>query len=111
MYKDEAGIHYCSHCGSSWKKAQRYLWWPIRIAWRKQRKTSKMRFGWHGWEIGSNGAYDRVFGWTLHLWIILIKFGALNYKFTNRYIPSCGWVPVDQADSLSRSKEAINDNS
>lgn len=59
-----------------------YSMWPIKLGWKKQ---IKWKFGdqpfitAHGWQNGwNNGA--RVYGWTLHIGNLLIKFGRSTRK-------------------------------
>jgi len=64
----------------------RYVYWPVRLGWHwrgyRSGRCLARRYGrpypfvhWHGWQIGWDGPSQRVFGRTLHLGPLLVKFG------------------------------------
>lgn len=56
----------------------RYVYWPIRLGWRWQEyRDGPWRYGlaWHGWQIGRDGPGKAVFGWTVHVGPLLVRFG------------------------------------
>lgn len=78
MWHDGEGTNGCASCGLTWKRRDRYVYWPIRLGWRWREYRSgpwRWRLNRHGWQIGWDGPDARVFGWTLHVGPLLVKFG------------------------------------
>lgn len=54
---------------------EEYRNWPISFAWCKTFKVvSPPYISTHGWQIGWKD-YNRIYGWTLHIGRLKIKFG------------------------------------
>jgi hypothetical protein len=63
----------CASCDYRWPVADVYCRWPIRLKWGAG--MSSAWFSWHGWEIGTDRLWRRVFGWTFHLGRLKVIFG------------------------------------
>jgi hypothetical protein len=72
---DDAGIYTCHQCGNQWQRRERYVWWPVRVGWHLQGRPWRQFFAWHGWQVGSDGIEQRVFGQTFHIGRLFIAFG------------------------------------
>lgn len=74
---NDSGVYTCHDCGHTWKARDRYVWWPVRVAWQSRlaRKASRGHLSFHGWQVGWDRIEQRVFGGTLRIGRLLIKFG------------------------------------
>jgi hypothetical protein len=90
---DNTGRNYCLCCGCSWETKRRWLYWPIKLGWRND-NIGKQWWGviW-GWQIGADRMSQPVFGWTIRIWRLLIKFGDMKAKTKCRYDNEYGiWI-------------------
>lgn len=76
---DDSGNYQCRSCGTRWKAGPRFLWWPIRLAWRRGSRHSRL-FDMHGWQVGWDGIEQPVFGRTLHIGALKVIFGRTNER-------------------------------
>lgn len=98
MISQKEGIYHCSCCGHTWKAGKRYLYWPIRFGWREFGPIGFI--DWHGWEVGYYRPSIRLFGWTLHIGRLLIKFGKSEDHPGLIYVPDYGWWSQKEAERL-----------
>jgi hypothetical protein len=86
--KDDREQYHCYKCGNVWKEKRKWLYWPIRLGFQPRLlPDQKFTFAikcW-GWQVASDRPGVQVFGWTLRVWRLLIKFGSMDYKPEFRY--------------------------
>ncbi len=94
-------LHVCGTCDYRWPVEKIYLRWPIRLKWGAG--MSSQWFDWHGWELGTDRLWRRVFGWTYHLGRLKIIFGGTKHlPLVRRACQNCdatAWEPPKQANS------------
>ncbi len=93
---DDTGRNYCYCCGHSWQTKRRWLYWPIQLCRQPnlgQRKYEQRRWAIWSWQVGADRMSQPVFGWTVRIWRLLIKFGDMKAKMRCRYDSEYGvWV-------------------
>jgi hypothetical protein len=72
-------VHICTTCDYEWPVADVYARWPIRLKWGAPRSSAW--FTSHGWQLGTDHLWRRVFGWTFHLGRLKVCFGRSPYPY------------------------------
>lgn len=75
MTSNDAGEYTCHQCGHTWMRRDRWLWWPISFAWRRVSVPGSPVFSVWGWQVDWDGHAQRVFGRSVRIGRLVIKFG------------------------------------
>ena len=86
VMSDGYGLYTCNSCGAQWRSRSRTLWWPISLGLepalsRQLGRVKPWRERWFArwvWQTGWDGIEQRVFGQTIRIGSLLIKFGPVS---------------------------------